>query len=146
LSKLATVCFAFVICAANSATWADHALKPVKVTAAEAAGPAFERKDAVRENGKEGPTTDVTLMQSKDRKMSAGLYKAGASDTAIDSYPEDEFCYFLSGSVTLTSSDGSVIELKAGEAVAIPKGWKGRWTTPGYTKYYVTYESGKTSR
>jgi uncharacterized cupin superfamily protein len=72
--------------------------------------------------------------------MSAGLCKAGASDTAIDSYPTDEFCYFLSGSVTLTSDDGTALVLKAGEAVAIPRGWKGRWTTPGYTKYYVVYD------
>ncbi len=145
MTRLATLSLAIVAFAAATG-WAAPSLKPVKVTAAEAGGPVFERKDAVRENGKEGPTTDVTLLQSADRKMTAGLYKAGASDTAIDSYPEDEFCYFLSGSVTLTSSDGSVIELKAGEAVAIPKGWKGRWTTPGYTKYYVTYESGKQSK
>lgn len=68
------------------------------------------------------------------------------SDVDINSYPEDEFCYFLSGTVPLTSSDGTVIEVKAGEAVAIPKGWKGRWTTPGYTKYYVVYESGEQAK
>jgi len=122
--------------------WADQPLKPVKVTAAEAAGPIFNRKDAQHENGKEGPTTDVTLLRSADKKVQMGMYKAGPSDTPIDSYPEDEFCYFLSGSVTLTSTDGSKVELKAGEAVAIPKGWKGRWTTSGYTKYYVVYDSG----
>lgn len=126
--------------------WADNQKKPVKITAAEAAGPAFERKDAVHENAADGPTTDVTLLQSADKKMTAGLYKAGPSDSPVDSYPEDEFCYFLTGSVKLTSADGSVLELKAGEAVAIPKGWKGRWTTPGYTKYYVVYESGKSGK
>ena len=123
--------------------WADNQKKPVKVTAAEAAGPVFDRKDAVRENGAEGPTTDVILSQSADKKMSVGLYKAGPSDSPIESYPEDEFCYFLSGGVKLTSADGSVLELKAGEAVSIPKGWKGRWTTSGYTKYYVVYDSAK---
>ena len=115
--------------------------KPVKVTAAEAAGPVFNRKDAVKENGAEGATTDVSIMQSADKKMQAGVYKAAASDTAIDAYPEDEFCYLLTGSVKLTSTDGTVLDIKAGEAFAIRKGWKGRWTTPGYTKYYVTYES-----
>jgi uncharacterized cupin superfamily protein len=115
--------------------------KPVKVSAAQAKGPIFARKDAVKDNGADGPTIDVSLLQSDDKKMQAGVYKAGPSDTAIDSYPEDEFCYLLTGSVKLTSSDGSVIKAKAGEAFAIHKGWKGRWTTPGYTKYYVTYES-----
>ena len=145
MKKLA---FAYMACLAVGlgTVWADTPLKPVKVAAAEAAGPAFNRKDAVRENGKEGPTTDVTLLQSSDKKMSVGLYKAGPSDSPINSYPEDEFCYFLSGSVKLTSADGSVVEVKAGEAVAIPKGWKGRWTTPGYTKYYVVYDSGKVAK
>jgi uncharacterized cupin superfamily protein len=141
LIKSATFCCT-CLAFAMTAAWADAPLKPVKVTAAEAGGPVFSRKDAVKENGPDGPTTDVTMMKSADQKMTAGLYKAGPSDVAINSYPEDEFCYFLSGSVKLTSSDGTVVALKAGEAVAIPKGWKGRWTTPGYTKYYVVYDSG----
>ncbi|MBS0374542.1 MAG: DUF861 domain-containing protein [Proteobacteria bacterium] len=120
---------------------ADSAPKPVKLTAAEAAGPVFKRKDAVHENGADGPTTDVVMLKSKDGKMSAGAYQAGPSDTPIEAYPEDEFCYFLTGSVKLTSADGSVVDVHAGEAVFIHKGWKGRWTTPGYTKYYVVYES-----
>jgi len=145
LNKKARLLILTAACIAST-TWADQQLKPVKVTAAQAAGPIFQRKDAVRENSKEGPTTDLTLLRSADKKVQMGMYQAGPSDTAIDSYPEDEFCYFLSGSVKLTSADGSVVELKAGEAVAIPKGWKGRWTTPGYTKYYVVYDSGTGSR
>jgi uncharacterized cupin superfamily protein len=35
------------------------------------------------------------------------------------------------------------VELKAGDAVVIPKGWKGRWTTPGYSKYYTVYDPNK---
>ena len=31
---------------------------------------------------------------------------------------------------------------QAGEGVAMPKGWKGHWSTPGYKKYYVTYTGG----
>jgi uncharacterized cupin superfamily protein len=132
---------ALCIALATSLPVSADAPNPVKVSAAQAAGPIFKRKDAVRETGADGPTTDVSLLQSDDKKMQAGIYKAGPSDTAIDSYPDDEFCYLLTGSVTLTSSDGSVVAAKAGEAFAIHKGWKGRWTTRGYTKYYVTYES-----
>ena len=118
------------------------ALKPVKVTAAEAMGPVFTRKTAVHENGPDGPTTDVGLLKSRDGRFEAGVYSAGASDSPIESYEEDEFMYFLEGGVTLTSADGTVLEVKAGEGAAIPKGWKGRWTTQGYKKYYVTYSSG----
>lgn len=117
------------------------ALKPVKLTAADVAGPVFKRADAVKENGADGPTTDVALLKSRDGRFEAGVYEAGPSDVAIESYPEDEFMYFVAGSVTLTSADGTVLEVRAGEGAAIPKGWKGRWTTRGYRKYYVTYST-----
>lgn len=120
--------------------WADDAPKPVKMTAAAAAGPIFDSPQAIK-NNRRGPTTNVEMGKSADKKFTAGLFKAGPSDWPIDSYPEDEFCYFLSGTVKLTSADGTVLELQAGEAVLIPKGWKGRWTTPGYSKYYVVYDT-----
>jgi len=136
------------VCAA-SAGWAAPAqtplvtTKPVKVTAEEARGPIFSTKTAVQENGPDGPTTDVLLARSKNRRVESGLYSAGPSEQDIDSYPEDEFMYFIEGSVKLTSADGTVLEITAGDGAAIPKGWKGHWSTPGYKKYYVTYESGK---
>ncbi len=117
--------------------------KPVKVTAAAARGPIFNAKSAVKDDGPDGPTTDVSLARSKDGKMESGLYRAGPSEQDIASYPEDEFMFFIEGSVTLTSADGSVLVVHAGEGAAIPKGWKGHWSTPGYKKYYVTYESGE---
>jgi uncharacterized cupin superfamily protein len=120
---------------------ADASLNPVKITAEEAKGPVFSRKEAVQDSERGRPVTDVVLLKSRDGKMSAGAYKAGPSDTMIASYPEDEFCFFLSGSVRLTSADGTVVDVSAGEAVFIHKGWKGRWATPGYTKYYVVYDA-----
>jgi uncharacterized cupin superfamily protein len=115
--------------------------KPVKVTAAAAQGPIFSTKTAVKETGPDGPTTDVTLARSRDGKVESGLYSAGPSEQDIDGYPEDEFMFFLEGSVKLTSADGTVLEVRAGEGAAIPKGWKGHWSTQGYKKYYVTYDS-----
>ena len=115
---------------------------PVKVSAADAAGPVFQGKTAFKESGAEGPTTDVMLLRSKDRKVEMGLYEAGPSEQDIASYEDDEFMFFLSGAVTLTSSDGTVLEAQAGEGVAMPKGWKGHWSTQGYKKYYVTYTGG----
>jgi len=117
--------------------------KPVKVSAAAAHGPIFSTKTAVKDNGPDGPSTDVTLARSKDGRMESGLYSAGPSEQDIDSYPEDEFMFFIEGSVKLTSSDGTVLQAHAGEGVAVPKGWKGHWSTPGYKKYYVTYDSGQ---
>jgi uncharacterized cupin superfamily protein len=116
--------------------------KPVKVSSADAAGPVFSTKTAVKESGPDGPTTDVLLLRSKDRKVEMGLYEAGPSEQDVDSYEDDEFMFFLAGAVTLTSADGTVLEVRAGEGVALPKGWKGHWSTKGYKKYYVTYTGG----
>jgi uncharacterized cupin superfamily protein len=116
--------------------------KPVKVSSADAAGPVFSTRAAVKESGPDGPTTDVLLLRSKDRKVEMGLYDAGPSEQDIDSYEDDEFMFFLAGGVTLTSADGTVLEVHAGEGVAMPKGWKGHWSTKGYKKYYVTYTGG----
>jgi uncharacterized cupin superfamily protein len=115
------------------------ATKPVKVTAAEAAGPLFVSKFAAKESGPDGPATDVLLLRSKDGKVEMGLYDAGPSEQDIESYEDDEFMFFISGGVTLTSADGTVLQAQAGEGVAMPKGWKGHWSTKGYKKYYVTY-------
>ncbi len=126
-----------LLCVAAGAADQD---KPRKITSDEAKGSAFSAPDAQQHSGKYGTVTNRELLVSKDKKYTAGMFKAGASDMPIDAYPDDEFCYFLSGTVTLTSADGTTVELKQGDAVVIPKGWKGRWTTPGYTKYYVIYK------
>lgn len=116
------------------------ALHPVKLTAAEVAGPIFSGKAAVKRNDPDdGPVTDVTLLRSPDGSYEAGLYEAGPSDQRIESYPYDELIYVLSGSITLVYADGSVVKAKTGESLAIPQGWKGEWKTNGYRKYYALY-------
>jgi ethanolamine utilization protein EutQ len=116
------------------------AMHPVKVTAADAVGPIFSTRAAVKRNDPDdGPVTDVTLLKSRDGTYETGLYEAGPSDQRIESYPYNEFIYVLSGSITLVAADGSVLEAKAGESLAIPQGWKGQWRTKGYRKYYALY-------
>jgi uncharacterized cupin superfamily protein len=126
----------------SAAASTDEPTKPTKVAASQAVGPIFAAPGAQHDN-RFGPMSNVKLLSSKDKRFTAGLFKASAGDFPIDAYPQDEFCYFLSGSVKLTSADGSVLELEAGDAVVIPKGWKGRWTTPGYSKYYTVYDTSK---
>jgi ethanolamine utilization protein EutQ len=88
-------------------------------------------------------TTSVPMFKSQDQKFSSGLFSSSAGYAEFESYAGDEFCYFVSGEATITSADGSVLKLKAGDAITIPKGWKGRWDTTGYTKYYVSYRSAE---
>ena len=140
MKRVQAVLAGVVLAAVALQAGASDLLKPQKITAKFAAGPVFSDPKA-GPDPEDRNATDYAIGFSKDKKMEAGLYKAGASDAPIDSYPVDEFCYFLTGVVTLTSSDGSKVVLHPHEAVFIPKGWKGRWTTRGYTKYYVTYDS-----
>jgi len=51
--------------------------------------------------------------------------------------------HFLEGGVTLTSSDGTVTRIDAGDSVVIPADWTGIWDTDGYTKIYVIYSPDK---
>jgi uncharacterized cupin superfamily protein len=68
------------------------------------------------------------------------MYRSGKVRSVIDEpYGVDEFMFFLEGGVTLTSSDGTVTEINAGEGVTIPKEWTGVWDTDGYMKIWVIY-------
>ena len=85
-------------------------------------------------------TQDVTTFLSSDKRFGSGMYRSGAVRIEIDEpYGVDEFMYFLEGSVTLTSSDGRVQVINAGEGVTIPKEWTGVWETQGYRKIWVIY-------
>lgn len=113
---------------------------PVEVASAQADA-ALSGPKAIARSRNGVDTKWLEMLGSKDKKMSAGVYSATASRNEIAAYGEDEFMYFIKGGVTLTSADGTVTEITAGDAVTIPKGWKGIWDTKGYTKYYVTYKT-----
>jgi uncharacterized cupin superfamily protein len=86
-------------------------------------------------------TEDVEAFVSSDRKFDAGIYRSGPVLLVDDEeYGVDEFMYFLEGGVILTSIDGTKITVGPGDAVIIPKEWRGTWHTPeGYLKIYVIH-------
>ncbi|MFM0075946.1 cupin domain-containing protein [Paraburkholderia sediminicola] len=113
-------------------------IKPFKASKSDLAGAIFNREGAV----KNGKSVDVVTFASQDTAYQTGVYKSGPLREEIkgpQGLPYNEFLYFLTGSVKLTSADGSVMVVKAGEAVTLPRGWTGHFDTPGYTKLYVTY-------
>lgn len=142
MKSIAVVSLIMLI-AATAANSADHdaVVIPAKISKDETAGKIFERADMTETSHDNGNTTlDVTSMLSSDEKFATGMYRSGKVRFEIDeSYGVDEFMYFLEGSVTLTSSDGTVQVINAGEAVTIPKEWTGIWDTEGYTKFWVIY-------
>jgi uncharacterized cupin superfamily protein len=106
------------------------------------AGGLFSQPETIVTPTPGGDVLDITSRLSSDGKFASGLYKAGPSRIEItEPYGVDEFMYFLEGGVTLTSSDGTVTTISAGDAVTIPKEWTGVWETAGYRKIWVIYSA-----
>ena len=114
---------------------------PARITANDMTGAIFEREDMIRTEHDDGHVTlDVTSLKSSDGRFASGMYQSGKVRFELDDpYGVDEFMYFIEGGVTLTSTDGQVMRIGAGEAVTIPKEWTGIWDTDGYTKIWVIY-------
>ncbi|KVG53737.1 cupin domain-containing protein [Burkholderia territorii] len=117
-------------------------VKPVTMSNTDLAGALLARANASGKSEGNDSGTDVTTFTSTDTAFQTGIYRSGPSHEEIKGpggLPYNEFLYFLSGSVKLTSADGSVMTVKAGEAVTLPKGWTGHFDTSGYTKLYAVY-------
>ncbi|WP_244102097.1 cupin domain-containing protein [Burkholderia ambifaria] len=100
-------------------------IKPIKASKSDLAGAIFNRADAVKKDEGGEPSADVATFTSTDNAYQTGVYRSGPSHEEIKGphgLPYNEFLYFLSGSVKLTSSDGSVMLVKTGDAVTLPKG------------------------
>ena len=129
-----------VVAGAVAAVLADEPVYPEKLSNTDIAGEVFARPDTVKHTEDGNTTLDVTSFMSSDERFGSGMYKSGPVRYEItEPYGVDEFMYFLEGSVTLTSMDGTVQVIDAGEAVTIPREWKGVWDTQGYTKIWVIY-------
>jgi uncharacterized cupin superfamily protein len=134
------------ICLMAASSWAvAETVYPAKLSSADLTGKAFDNANTIITETPTGNILDITSLKSSDGKFASGMYKAGKSRFEItEPYGVDEFMFFLEGSVTLTSDDGSQMTINAGEAVTIPKEWTGVWETEGYRKIWVIYsESGE---
>ena len=113
---------------------------PAKLSQEALEGAAFDDPSTTITEVEGEKILDFTSLKSSDGKFASGMYKAGPQIFDINEpYGVDEFMFFLEGSVTLTSADGSVTTVNAGEGVTIPKEWMGRWETAGYRKIWVIY-------
>jgi uncharacterized cupin superfamily protein len=133
-----------LLCLVNGPIAAQNSvIVPAKISRADVGGNIFNRESMIETTHEDGHTTrDVTTLLSSDKNFASGMYQSGKTRSEItEPYGVDEFMYFISGSVTLTSSDGSVQTIEAGEAVTIPKEWTGIWETEGYTKFWVIYSA-----
>lgn len=128
---------------AVSAIGGEDVIRPAELTATEIAGAIFDHPEVVVRSRDDRTTHDFITHLSSDKKFVSGIYRAteGHWNYHDKPYGVDEFMYFIEGSVTLTSEDGTVQVIEAGEAATIPKEWKGTWDTMGYSKLYVIYSA-----
>ena len=115
---------------------------PAKLSAEALTGAGFTHPDTIVTEAPTGNILDLTSLKSSDGKFASGMYAAGVQRFEItEPYGVDEFMFFLEGSVTLTSSDGIVTVVNAGEAVTIPQEFTGVWESEGYRKIWVVYSA-----
>jgi uncharacterized cupin superfamily protein len=135
-----------LVIAAPPAQCADEVVHPTKI---ELGADAFLSAATVRSK-QPGTKAEVDVLdheafRAADDRFDAGVYAVSGPHRAEISqdYGVDEFMYFLEGGVTLVSADGTRTEVRAGEAVVIPKTWRGIWESEGYKKIYVIYSPDK---
>jgi uncharacterized cupin superfamily protein len=141
MSLMKSALTALAACVAiHSGALAEPAL--AKLSRAEVQGTAFQRPDVRKVPDGAVTALELDTMSSSDGKFDSGTYKVGPEhyDYVTTGYESYEFIYVITGSIKLTSADGKTHFVRSGEAVTIPKAWKGRWDSDGYTKLWVTYD------
>jgi len=145
IASLAALALALVAPSAMADPGAASIARPAKLASADVA--TALAGSAAHHGTEDGAAmADLPQLHSADRKFMSGAYSvAGANHATFtgEGYPVNEFMVFLSGGVTLTSADGTVLEVGPGDSVSIPKGWLGRWDSKGYRKFYVVYDPDK---
>jgi uncharacterized cupin superfamily protein len=113
---------------------------PAKISKDEFAGKIFDRPDTEKETNGGNTTLSATSFTNSDENFSTGVWRTGKLQfEQTEPWGVDEFLYIIDGSLTVTSSDGTVQVISAGEAITIPKEWTGRWDTEGFTQIWAIY-------
>ena len=75
---------------------------------------------------------------NKDNTLLAGVWKCAPTRETFDAYPANEMMTVISGSVTLTSPDGTAQTFTAGDTFFMVKGTPCTWEiTETLTKHYM---------
>jgi uncharacterized cupin superfamily protein len=120
--------------------FAGDVVHPIKMSKAQIAGGIFEDYEPIVHENNGNVTHDVEIFLSPKKEFDAGMYRSGKVRAEINEpYGVHEYMHFIEGGVTLTSSDGTITEIGAGDSVVIPADFTGVWDTEGYTKIYVIY-------
>ena len=70
--------------------------------------------------------------------LTLGKWACNKGAVEIQGHAVDEACFILSGSVTLTDSDGRSETFSAGEGFLLPRGFRGTWAqSDDFEKLFV---------
>lgn len=119
----------------------NEVVKPSKISQSDVSGDIYNRSNMVKTTHKDGHTSlDVTTLVSSSGEYCTGMYRSEETHMEVkEPWGVDEFFYVIEGSITLTSSDGTVMTVNSGEAASLPEEWTGRWDTEGYSKIWAIH-------
>ena len=76
------------------------------------------------------------------KQLTVGIWECTPYEEHIPSYPCDEFCTIISGSITVTGEDGQSEHFGPGDSFMILRGYKCRYKLTETTrKYSIMFES-----
>lgn len=81
------------------------------------------------------------LWTSPDGALEIGVWECTPGRFAADRSAAAEFCHFLQGKVVMTHVDGSQSTLGPGDAIMLPRGWKGTWEIAEHTRKIYAFLS-----
>jgi uncharacterized cupin superfamily protein len=64
---------------------------------------------------------------SPDEAIETGIWECSPGTFIVHRDGYDEIAQILSGSVTITGEDGTVVKLKVDDTIVTPEGWRGTW-------------------
>lgn len=67
------------------------------------------------------------LWTSADDRVVIGIWECTPGRFTADRTKASEFCHLISGRIEMIHSDGSKVQLGAGDALNLPLGWTGEW-------------------
>lgn len=83
-----------------------------------------------------------TLWSSPDGHLEIGVWECTPGRFTADRSAAAEFCHLLSGSVEMRHADGRVERLGPGDALMLPRGWKGEWRLLERTRKIYAFYTG----
>lgn len=100
-------------------------------------GAMADKPTALQPNQTEASTN---LWAAPDGRLNIGVWECTPGCFTADRAENAEFCFVLAGKAVMTQNDGTRRELTAGDALILPRGWKGEWEIEEHLrKIYVIY-------